>query len=70
LLRVFRRAQPAGWQLSLLPDHRVVLETTLAAGMPMTANALLTTVTGFLLSLSPYLDLVDEYGMPAGQLAS
>jgi hypothetical protein len=65
LLRALGASTPEGWRVALLPDHRAVLEATMDLPHPVTATGLLTVITGFLLRLGPYLDLVDESGMPA-----
>jgi hypothetical protein len=64
LLRGLKRVLPAAWRLRLLPDHRAMLETEARIALPITATGLLTEVTLFLLSLAPYLDLLDEAGFP------
>ncbi len=66
LLRALATTAPAGWHVFLLPDHRAVLDATIRLPDPMTAAGLLTAITAFLLRLAPYLDLVDEAGMPTG----
>lgn len=65
LLRALSMNVPEGWRMSLLPDHRAVLEAGVDLPDPLTAASLLTAITAFLLRLGPYLDLVDESGMPA-----
>ena len=49
--------------MHLLADHRVWLETETQIALPITAAALITEITRFLLVLSPYLDLMDEEGL-------
>jgi len=63
LLHWLPRSLPPEWRVSLLADHRVILEATPPITLPMTAAALLTELTCFLLALSPYLDLLDEAGV-------
>jgi hypothetical protein len=58
-------AMPAEWRLSLTADHRVRLVTETAIALPITATALLSELTLFLLALAPYLDLLDEVGLSA-----
>ncbi len=65
LLRALSAHMPEGWRMSLLPDHRAVLEAGVTLPEPVTAANLLTAITDFLLRLAPYLDLIDESGMPA-----
>jgi hypothetical protein len=60
LLRGLPEALPARWQIRLLPDHQARLEAELAMPWPVTAVALITELTRFLLALAPYLDLLDE----------
>jgi len=64
-LRDLRRALPDGWRLRLLPDHSAVMEADAAVALPVTAVELITALTQFLLNLTPYLDLLDETGLPA-----
>ena len=66
LLRALASVAPEGWRVTLLPDHRAVLEATMTLPDPVTAANLLTGITDFLLRLAPYLDLADESGMPGG----
>lgn len=65
LLRALGVNMPEGWRVALLPDHRAVLEASVTLSDPVTAANLLTAITDFLLRLAPYLDLIDETGMPA-----
>lgn len=69
LLRAFSAATPEGWRVGLLPDHRAMLEASMPMPEPLTATRLLTGITDFVLRLEPYLDLVDESGMPARGVA-
>ena len=64
-LRWVPRSVPSGWQVSLLADHRVRLETATAIALPITAAALITEITRFLLALRPFVDLLEEEGMVA-----
>lgn len=64
LMRAFAGMSSENWKVSLQPDHQVVLTAIVQLPPPVTATALLTAITAFLLSVSPYLDLVDESGMP------
>lgn len=63
VLRWLPRNLPAGWQLGLTPDHRVLLEARAAVPLPITATGLLAELTAFLVALAPYLDLLDEVGI-------
>ncbi|HET8996972.1 MAG TPA: hypothetical protein VFN42_09915 [Acetobacteraceae bacterium] len=56
ILRGLPRLLPQHWQLMLLPDHRVLLESSAEVTLPITASGLLTELTVFLLTLAPYLD--------------
>ena len=62
-LRCLPRNLPAGWCLSLLPDHSVVLEAGADLPLPITASGLVAKLTSFLLRLGPYLDLLEELGV-------
>ena len=63
LLHWLPRSLPPAWGVCLLADHRVILEAAPRITLPITAAALLTELTCFLLALSPYLDLLDEAGV-------
>ena len=63
LLHWLPRPLPPEWRVCLLADHRVILEAAPRITLPVTATALLTELTCFLLALSPYLDLLDEAGV-------
>lgn len=56
-------ALPSGWRLALLPDHCITMENHVGVRLPATAVELLTEVTLLLLTLDPYLDMVDEAGV-------
>jgi hypothetical protein len=58
------KSVPPGWRVLLLADHRVWLEVETQIALPITASALITEITQFLLTLAPYLDLLDEEGLP------
>ena len=55
-------AMPDGWRLSLLPDHRVCLETREALDGPPTAVTLVTRLVRFALALDPYLERLEAAG--------
>jgi hypothetical protein len=59
-------ALPAGWRMRLLPDHRVLLETTVPLRGEPTATALVSAMVGFALALDPYLDRLESAGVAAG----
>ena len=63
LLRDLPATLPDGWRIGLAADHRVLLEAELSARLPMTATALISEITGFLLTLAPYLDVLEETGL-------
>jgi hypothetical protein len=60
ILRGLPETLPARWRIQLLPDHQARLEAQVAMPWPVTAVALVTELTRFLLALAPYLDLLDE----------
>jgi hypothetical protein len=62
-LRWLPRSVPPGWRVLLLADHRVWLETESCIALPITAAALISEIVQFLLTLGPYLDLLDEEGL-------
>jgi hypothetical protein len=65
LLRDLPASLPEGWRIGLAADHRVMLEAERRASLPMTATALISEITCFLLELAPYLDVLDETGLTA-----
>jgi hypothetical protein len=65
ILRALPPALPAGWEISLLADHRVRLALETDLEMPTKASALVTAVTLLLLELTPYLDVLDAGGIAA-----
>ena len=62
-MQLLPRRMPPGWQLRLTPDHCVTVETQIALALPISAVALVTHISFFLLSLSPYLDVLDADGI-------
>lgn len=54
---------PPHWRMALLPDHRILLEAGVDVALPITASSLVAELTGFLLTLSPYLDVLEELGI-------
>jgi hypothetical protein len=63
LLRWLEKSVPSGWRVHLVADHRVWLEAERAIALPITAAALITETTCFLLDLAPHLDLLEEVGL-------
>ncbi|MBV1797401.1 hypothetical protein [Siccirubricoccus sp. G192] len=59
-LAALPRSLPAGWRLSLLPDHRIRLEADAPLEAPPTATALIALMVRFALALDPYLDRLDS----------
>ncbi|MBN8875233.1 MAG: hypothetical protein J0H67_20545 [Rhodospirillales bacterium] len=68
-LRVLPTGLPEGWRLHLTPDHRLRLKAERLIELPITVTLLVTELTCFLLTLAPFLDLLDEVGMPVGPAA-
>jgi hypothetical protein len=58
------RMVPPAWRVKLLADHRVWMETDRPITLPITAVGLITEIACFALCLAPYLDLMDEIGLP------
>jgi len=59
-LAALPRSLPPGWRLSLLPDHRIRLETAATLNTPPTATALIASMVRFALALDPYLDRLES----------
>ena len=51
---------PPGWQLRLLPDHRIRLETAAGLLPAPTATGIIAAMVRFALALDPYLDRLDS----------
>lgn len=54
---------PDGWQVQLMADHSLQLQSEQHVPLPATIGALLVPATRFTLTLAPYLDLLDEHAM-------
>jgi hypothetical protein len=65
LLSRLQSLLPPGWRSGLLPDHRVQLDIAVELELPTTATALVTGVTLMLLTLAPYLDVLEDVGICA-----
>ena len=65
-LRAVQRGLPSAWQVRLLPNHSALLEAEAGIALPINAIGLVTEITCFLLTLAPYLDLLDDGGVSPG----
>lgn len=65
VLRLLPGLMPAGWRLTLLPDHTVMVQAEALLTLPVSAVALVTEMAMFLLGLTPYLELLDAEGIGA-----
>lgn len=63
LLRGLPATLPQGWRVGLAADHQVMLEVERYVPHPLTATSLVNEMTLFLLTLAPYLDVLEETGM-------
>lgn len=63
LLHWLERSVPPAWQVVLLADHRIRMETHASIALPITAAGLITEIVGFALQLVPYLEVMDEGGL-------
>jgi hypothetical protein len=54
---------PDGWNVQMYADHRVALASQIAITMPSTITEMVTALTVFLLTLGPYLELLDGAGL-------
>jgi len=70
IVRNALRALPKAWSARLLPDHRSQLEVETTVSLPITVTNLVTELTMYLLTLSPYMDLVDRAGLELARVAS
>ncbi|MFT8245811.1 hypothetical protein [Roseomonas sp. BN140053] len=57
---------PAGWNLALLPDHRVRLDASASIAGPTTAPAIVAAMVRFALALDPYLERLASAGIAGG----
>lgn len=53
---------PAGWRLSLLPDHRIRVEAAADLTGAPTATRIIAAMVRFALALDPYLDALEAGG--------
>jgi hypothetical protein len=67
VVRALPRSLPNGWRVCLLPDHQCRLEVQTEMEMPTTATALLSELTGVLLRLEPYLQVLNDAGVLPGR---
>ncbi len=63
LMRAMPGAIPPWLQVRLAADHTIVMQTRTALPMPVSAVALVVEMSMFLMSLAPYLDILDDEGM-------
>ncbi len=63
--RSVARTLPETWRLRLSPDYQQSLDMVTPIALPITAIALITQVTAFLLDLSPWLDQLQTGDAPA-----
>jgi hypothetical protein len=63
MLRHLPALLPQGWSMELSPDHSVLVASTTPIQLPISAVALVSKVTLFLLTLAPYLDVLDAEGV-------
>ena len=64
-IRELGRELPESWRVRLLPDHRAMLDVQVEIELPITATALVTECTLFLLTLAPYLEVLEGTGLTA-----
>ena len=64
MLRTAGAAMAPDWQVGLTPDHRVAMMATRRMTGPVSAVGMLGEITGVLLNLGPYLDALEEHGLP------
>lgn len=62
-LRCLPALLPSGWRVELRADHRVAIEAKIHIPLPASAVNLVSAVTGFLLELTPYLEVLGEAGL-------
>jgi hypothetical protein len=57
---------PPEWRVILAPDHRLLMLSKIALTEPPVITDLLAAITLRLLSLAPYLDVLEEAGLRSG----
>lgn len=62
-LRCLPALLPEGWRVELRADHLVAIESKVHIPLPASAIDLVSAVTGFLMELTPYLDVLAEAGL-------
>jgi hypothetical protein len=62
-LRSLGRLLPEDWRMSLLPDHRIQLETNLPLEWPANIAALIAPIFHLVTHIAPVLDALDEAGL-------
>ena len=65
-VRELLRMMPDGWMLRLAPDHTVLVEASSSLTLPVSAIGLVTQLSMFVLTLQPYLDVLDAEGLGFG----
>ncbi len=60
VLRALPTCLPPAVRLSLLPDHRIQVETDFTHGWPTTAASLIAPIVAMLMRVAPVLDLLRE----------
>ena len=63
VLQPLLRFLPKGWRLQLQPDHGLAIEALTPLPLPVSAIGLVTEMSLFLLTLQPYLDVLEEEGI-------
>ncbi len=63
LLRHLPRLLPQGWSVRVAADHSVQVQAQASLVLPISAIGLVTQISLFLLSLNPYLDVLDDGGI-------
>ena len=66
LLDLLPSLMPAQWTLRLTPDHSVLVEANARLVLPISVTSLVTELSMFLLTLTPYLDALDAEGIDFG----
>jgi len=62
-LPALRRLVPEPWRLGLTPAHSLALSARFALALPARISTLLTLLTGEVLRLAPYLELLEGAGV-------
>lgn len=63
LLRALPSTLPEGWKMRLTPEHTIWVQAFDKVALPATISGLIEPLVRFLLSVSPYLEMIEQGGL-------